>query len=334
VRTLKKLFQLLLALAAIALVGGTLLWQWPRDRGALDALALPQLQASTSTSGLTISHWGVSAVLISDGTTSLFVDPFFSRPEGLVALARNAVIPPDPQKIQRGLSAAGVDQLAAVLISHSHYDHAMDAGIVANLTGATLVGSESTLNIGRGAGMAPAALSLAVPGQAQVFGDFRVTFIPSRHAGATGGKPTGDITQPLRPPARYLDYKLGGAWSILIEHPHGNILHHGSAGWLGGALGRFQADTVLLGVALVDELDSYLQQTVDAVGATRVIPVHWDDFTRPLTAEVRPMPVVVDLPGFFAQISSLRPELSVVTLPIGQPAWLPTVNPAVVEAEK
>ncbi len=324
-RILKGLLLLVLAVAALALAAGTLFWLWPQDRGSLERLALKS-QAPGPESGLMISHWGVSAVLISDGTTALFVDPFFSRPEGLLALATNALIPPRPEQIQRGLSAAGVDRLAAVLVSHSHYDHAMDAGIVANLTGATLVGSESTLNIGRGAGMAPAALSLARPGEPQAFGDFRVTFIPSRHAGATGGEPIGDITQPLRPPARYLDYKLGGTWSILIEHPQGRLLHHGSAGWLEGALARFQADTVLLGVALVDDLGSYLQHTVDAVGATRVIPVHWDDFTRSLGPDVRPMPLVVDLPAFFAGTAALRPDLEVVTLPIGQPVRLPALT--------
>lgn len=323
-RFLKWVVYLGLILPVLGLMGLSVFWQLPRDRGEFEAHLLPVVEKPlTAEAGLSISHWGVSAILISDGTTSLFIDPFFSRPEGVISLATNALIPPDPEKIQNGLNAAGVDHLDAVLVSHSHYDHAMDVGIVANLTGATLVGSDSTLNIGRGAGMAPAALSLAEPGEPQTFGDFRITFIPSRHAGATGGKPTGDITAPLRPPAHYLDYKLGGAWSILIEHSRGRILHHASAGWLDGALARFQAETVLLGVALIDDLDAYLQQAVDAVGATRVIPVHWDDFTRPLTPGVRPMPVVVDLPRFFQDMKTLRPAVQVLTLPIGQPAWLP-----------
>lgn len=316
--------RILLRLAALVLfvaLALTVFWQWPRDRGAFADHYLP-LAADQPAGGLTLSHWGVSAVLLSDGESTIFVDPFFSRPEGLLSLARNALIPPNPEQIQQGLNAAGVTHLDAVLVSHSHYDHGMDAGVVANLTGATLMGSESTLNIGRGAGMAPAALSLAQPGVAQRFGKFQVTYIPSRHAGATGGEPTGDITTPLRPPAHYMDYKLGGAWSILIEHPQGRVLHHASAGWLDGALQRFQADTVLLGVALIDDLETYLRQTADAVGAQRVIPVHWDDFTRPLAPDLRPMPVVVDLPAFFTSMSALRPKLAVHTLPLGQPVLL------------
>ena len=58
-------------------------------------------------------------------------------------------IAPDVDAIERGLARNGVDeQLAAVFPVHSHYDHAMDAPEVARRTGALLLGSESTANIG------------------------------------------------------------------------------------------------------------------------------------------------------------------------------------------
>lgn len=315
---LKRLAALVILLAIVV----SSYWQWPRDRDLYDDYLLNEAPRQGE---LQISWWGVSAILISDGVSKIFVDPFFTRPEGLLPMLGNRLIPPDPQAIQSGLAAAGAEQLSAVLVSHSHFDHAMDAGIVANMTGAVLMGSESTLNIGRGAGVAPLALKLAEPGVAQEFGSFRITFIPSRHAGATGGRPTGDISEPLIPPARYMDYRLGSAWSILIEHPAGRILHHASAGWHEGVLDRFEADTVLLGVSLVDDMESYLQQVVDAVGAKRVIPVHWDDFTRPLSENIRPMPKVVDLSAVFTELPQRRPDLELRTLPVGRRVRLPPV---------
>lgn len=312
---MKWLLKRIAAGLVLLVVAGVVYWQWPRDRSDYERFLL---DGEPQAGELQVSWWGVSAVLISDGETRIFIDPFFSRPEGLLPLLRNRLIPPDYGAIQLGLEAMGAEQLDAVLVSHSHYDHAMDAGVVANLTGAVLIGSESTLNIGRGAGVAPLALQAAEPGVVRNIGQFRVQFIPSRHAGATGGRPTGEISAPLIPPARYMDYRLGGAWSILIEHPAGNILHHASAGWHEGILDRFQADTVLLGVSLIDDLDSYLTHVVDAVDAKQVIPVHWDDFTRPFSADVRPMPQVVDLTAFFSQMSLLRPEVQVRTLPAGR----------------
>lgn len=257
---------------------------------------------------------GVTALLLTDGRHAVMIDPFFTRPPGILSMAFNRQISPDETKIKAWLDRLAVTKLDAVLISHSHFDHAMDAGVVARMTGAQLVGSESTLNIGRGAGLDESRLVKVDPATPMKFGDFEVSFIESAHAGKTGGKPTGDITKPLRPPAHYLDYKLGGTYSILITHPQGSILHHGSAGFIPGALDGRHADIAFLGVALIDELEPYLRETVDAVGATRVIPMHWDDFTKPLDGDLVPIPFLVHLDEFFAGMRRLRPSLKVQTM--------------------
>jgi L-ascorbate metabolism protein UlaG (beta-lactamase superfamily) len=256
---------------------------------------------------------GVTALLLDDGEHAVMIDPFFTRPPGLLAMAFNRSITPDEALIRQWLERLKVEKLDAVLVSHSHFDHAMDAGVVARLTGARLIGSESTLNIGRGAGLDDKRL-VAASRETLAFGDFRVTFVESAHAGATGGKPLGEITAPLVPPAHYLDYKLGGTYSILVAHPQGKILHHGSAGFVPGALEGQRADVAFLGVALIDQLDPYLRETVDAVGASRVVPVHWDDFTQPLHDGLVPIPFLVNLRDFFADMRQLRPSLQVQTM--------------------
>jgi L-ascorbate metabolism protein UlaG (beta-lactamase superfamily) len=268
------------------------------------------------TGELSASWFGTTAVLLSDGEHAVMVDPFFTRPPGFLNLVLNRSIAPDQELIARWLERAGVTKLDAVLVSHSHYDHAMDAGVVAMLTGARLMGSASTLNIGRGAGMPEDRLRPAASPAS--FGPFRVSFIESRHAGASGGNPTGDIEQPLAAPAHYMDYRQGGTYSILIEHPQGSVLHHGSAGFVPGALNGRRADVVFLGVALIDELAPYLAETVDRVGARRVIPVHWDDFLQPLDEPLRPFPGAVRLDKFFTGMQRLRPEVAVQTLEVAK----------------
>ena len=89
-----------------------------------------------------------TALLFSDGETQWMTDGWFSRPGPLRILLGK--IGPDLQAIDRGLAANEVLELDAVLPLHSHYDHAMDAPEVAKRTGALLLGSESTANIGRG----------------------------------------------------------------------------------------------------------------------------------------------------------------------------------------
>ena len=313
-RLLRAAAVFLLALGLAAAAGFAVVWY---SRPGLDAYAARHYTASPVAGALTASWFGTTALLLSDGAHAVFVDPFFTRPRGFGRLMLNRPIAPDEARISDWLARAGVTELDAVLVSHSHYDHAMDAGVVARLAGARLAGSPSTLNIGRGAGLAESQLVAMRSGERRTFGSFDVTFIESRHAGATGGAPTGNILAPLTPPARYLDYRQGGTYSILVEHPQGRVLHHGSAGFVPGALRGRQADVVFLGVAFLPELPGYLAEVVDAVGAGRVMPVHWDDFTRPLEARLLPLPIVVRLDRFFDGMARLRPRVAVQTLEPG-----------------
>jgi len=315
------------ALIALLVAGGaTLGWKFQHRPGleayAAHAYANPPVAAGAPT--LSATWFGTTTVLLSDGEESVLVDPFFTRPEGWMKMLTNREIAPDEQKIAKWLIAAGLKDkpLNAVLVSHSHHDHAMDAGVVARFKRAWLVGSESTAYIGRGARVPEYLISVPIMGKPIPFGHFSVTYFQSEHAGATGGAPTGEITAPLVPPARYFDYKQGGTYSILVEHKLGNVVFNGSAGFVPDMLKGKKADVVFLGIALLGDLEPYLKETVDQVGATRVIPTHWDDFTRSLDEPLIPNVIGVHLDRFFDDMARLRPQVKVETLKLGEPAVL------------
>lgn len=288
--------------------------------------ALAPVELRPASDAITVQWFGVTATVISDGQTKLFIDPFFSRPEGWLSLIGNAEITPDRSAISAALTQYELNQLDAVLVSHSHFDHAMDAPAVSALSGATLYGSPSTIQLGLSEALPAAQLQAIEPAMTYPIGQFTVTFLESEHAGLTGGRPTGDIEEPLDYPAQYLDYKQGGTYSILIEHPQGNILHHGSAGYkpdmfkLNGQ--DVKADVALLGISIRPDLEDYYQNTIDIVNAKRVIPTHWDDFTVKLPANnhelPKAMPFGVNLDEFFAESAQIRPSVEVQSLRIGQ----------------
>lgn len=140
---------------------------------------------------------------------------------------------------------------------------------------------------------------VASPGVEMRFGPFGVTLIESNHC--PPDRFPGAITEPVIPPARASAYRCGETWSTLIHHHPSNqrALIQGSAGFVPGALDGRRADVVYLGVGQLGVqpqhyIRQYWKETVRAVGAQRVVLIHWDDFFRPLTDPLRALPYAVD----------------------------------------
>lgn len=249
---------------------------------------------------LRVRFVGVSTLLFDDGETAWMTDGFFSRPGKLAMLATK--LEPNRSEIDKALGALGVQRLAAVVPLHSHYDHAMDAPVVAERTGALLVGSSSTMMIGRGLGLPEASLREVKHGDVLQLGRFKLTFLESRHSPTlwtAADAPSENITGPLKPPARASAYKEGAVWSLLVEHAGRSLLVQGSAGYVPGLLQGRRADTVFLGVGTLGKkdsryIDTYWHEAVTGLRARRVVLIHWDDFWRPLNAPLQTMPLLVD----------------------------------------
>lgn len=245
---------------------------------------------------LSVTFLGVSTLLLDDGQSAILTDGFFSRPSlGRVALRR---IAPDSAAIDACLRRAGIQRLEAVVPVHSHFDHALDSALVAERTGAVLLGGRSTANIGRGHGLPEDRIEVATPGEAIALGAFTLTLVESHHC--PPDRYPGTIDEPLRTPAGAAAYRCGEAWSILVEHTSGRTaLIQGSAGYVDGALAGRTAEVAYLGVGqlgLQDEgyLTAYWDQTVRSVGARRAVLTHWDDFFRTLDRPLRALPYAGD----------------------------------------
>ena len=168
---------MLALLAALALALVVLIVQVNR-RPPLDPYASLAVPAARADSPLKVRFVGVATLLFDDGETAWMTDGFFSRPS--LARVLFTRIEPDRAAIERGLQRLGVTKLAAVVPVHSHYDHAMDAPLVAMQTGATLIGSASTLNVGRGLDLPEDRMREVRPGDTVDLGRWKLTFIASR----------------------------------------------------------------------------------------------------------------------------------------------------------
>jgi L-ascorbate metabolism protein UlaG (beta-lactamase superfamily) len=270
-----------------------------------------------------ITWLGTSGAYISDRNTGIVIDPFVSK-YGLSRILLGL-----PMKIENRLVDKMVSifdrKIEAVIVSHSHYDHSMDAPYVAKKTGSLLIGSESTMNIGRGAGLREKMMKMVRGGDTMKLGSSTIRFIESRHGGVFFGRVPypGTIDDPLVPPVRAPRYRVGTVFGIHISHPRGSILHHGSAGFVPGMYDDIHADILLMGISGREDTREYLDRVAMTCGAPLLAPVHFDNLFSPFEAGFKPFPAA-RLKQFYRDCMSYHSHFKVRTLPLGkQIALLP-----------
>jgi L-ascorbate metabolism protein UlaG (beta-lactamase superfamily) len=246
------------------------------------------------TNPVKVTFLGTSSLLISDNKSKILIDGVVSRPSIFSLVVGTK---PDENRISALIAKYDLlGNLDAVIPVHSHHDHAMDAFILARDTGAQLVGTDSTFNIGKAGDIPDNLLEPAVVNHTYLYGEFEVTLLRTKHAHI----PTRflrwllgmnkEIAKPIHYPARLWDYKESQPFSIHIKHNSGTMLVHASTSVSEGALKNVKADWVFLGISQLNKLekvdqDRYFNETVAAVGASRVVPIHWDDIFRSRDAE-------------------------------------------------
>ncbi|MFK4294559.1 MBL fold metallo-hydrolase [Bacillus sp. RC250] len=244
-----------------------------------------------------VTFLGTSSLLFDDGNTQLMIDGFISRPSLPKILFSK--IKTDEDTVDKVFNRIGVDnnKLKGLFVAHTHYDHAFDLAYIAKRTGAHVYGSESTMNVGFGGGINEKQMSVYEVNKAMQFGDFTVTVLPSKHS------PTFDegekVTKPLKQPAKALDYHEDSSYDFLIAHKNKAFLVKPSVNYIEGALDDIRADVLFLGTGVLGKQkrtfqNMYYEQTIRKVQPKLVIPIHWDDFNKPLTDTLEAMPKYAD----------------------------------------
>ena len=105
--------------------------------------------------------------------------------------------------------------------------------------------------------------------------------------------------KPLKQPAKALDYHEDSSYDYLITYNNKTFLVKPSANYIEGVLDDIRADVLFLGIGVLGKQEStfqntYYEQTVRKVQPKLVIPIHWDDFTKPLTDTLEAMPKYAD----------------------------------------
>ncbi|NLG97257.1 MAG: MBL fold metallo-hydrolase [Chloroflexi bacterium] len=264
---------------------------------------------------LSIRWLGAAGLEISCDGTVLLVDPFFTRPSIWAVLLLRRVEP------DSDLAARCAPRASAVLVTHPHYDHLMDVPAIMRQTGAAAYGSPNTCALLALHGVHNSRIHCVQPGDRFAVGPFQVEVLAGRHTTTPvdrwiNGPCRGDLSLPLR----LVDYRMDAVYSFRIHVRSGGseqTLLVGSSRSPGE-----QADVLFLSPFLSK---GELQAQLQAVQPRCLIPIHWDDFTRPLSKPMRPSLITavqglegfppvrrVDLSAFAHTAQSLQPGLRVL----------------------
>jgi L-ascorbate metabolism protein UlaG (beta-lactamase superfamily) len=252
---------------------------------------------------------GTAAHIVETATTRILLDPFVSRP-GLRQVAGAPLVPDEG-----AIFAMVRTRVDAILCGHSHYDHLLDAPLIAAKTGALLAGSRTTCAFGRAAGLAEDRLVLAPPeGRVFTVGDIEVRFVPSLHGRFFFGRvpTTGEALHVDALPARQRDYKMGGAFGLHLRGGGVSLYHNGSADLIDTALAGLDADVVLAGLAGRFATPDYVERLTRALRPKLVVPTHHDAFFAPLSRGLHLLPKV-NLDGFVTEVQRFSEGARVIT---------------------
>jgi L-ascorbate metabolism protein UlaG (beta-lactamase superfamily) len=260
-----------------------------------------------------VTWLGTAGFAVEHAAHVVLLDPYLTR----ASLARCVFAPlrPDASLAERLTPRAD-----AIVLSHTHFDHALDAPLIARRTGARVFGSRSAVRLCQSHGLPEAQLACVEPdsgsGPREVeVGPFRLRFWPSAHSAVFFGRVPfpGEITDCTDVPMRTEAYRCGAVFGTEIEAGGRRLFHVGSAelverGWRVGPV-----DLALACVAGWTSTERYPERLIAALSPGAVLLHHWDNFFHGLDGRARALPGMRFAP-LLDRLQAAAPRLTVGTL--------------------
>jgi L-ascorbate metabolism protein UlaG (beta-lactamase superfamily) len=271
--------------------------------------------AALGSAGVGVRWLGTAGFAIEYGGHVLLVDPYLTR----ATLARCVFT---PLHADAALVRRLVPRADAVILSHTHFDHALDVPEIARQTGARVFGSRSAIHLCRSHGLPESQLECVEPESGGAVreaeaGPFHLRFWPSAHSAFLFGRVPlpGDIADCTDVPMRTEAYRCGAVFGAAIEVGGRRIFHVGSAelverGWRVGSV-----DLALACVAGWTSTERYPERLVAALSPGAVLLHHWDNFLHGLDHGAHALPAI-RMPTLVDRLAKAAPGLPVGTLPL------------------
>ncbi|UJA20241.1 MBL fold metallo-hydrolase [Thermoleophilia bacterium SCSIO 60948] len=282
------------------------------DTDAFDELSRRPLPLAP---GLEIEWLGTAGYRLTYEGRSVLIDPYLTRvPFGEAIGSAPALGDP---VVQSRFLGPEVGQVDAILVGHTHFDHAIDVPQLTRNLGATAYGSDSLRRLMALYRLEDRAVEVE-PHRAYEIGPFVVRFVPSLHSKLILGLQVpmdGALSCEHLDHLSPSEYKCGDVYGIHIEVGGTTLYHQGSANLIDDEVPRGGVDVFLAGIAGRRFTQEYWGRILPLLEPRTVVAGHFDDFFRPLD-EPLGFSTNVNLSGLPDEIAAVSSDIEVAAVPI------------------
>jgi len=255
----------------------------------------------TGAAGLEFTHSG----------KTVLIDPYHSRPGKREVLFGR---PRAKADLIAGYLKTLPGTLSAIVVGHTHLDHALDIPELSKYLHGPLVGSSSLETVMSIHGLPGRTIVCKGGEQVELPGGARVTMIPSRHGLVVLGRAPypGEIDPALRPPLKAREYRHGTVFAPKLEIGGVVFMHMGSANFSESALEGHRCDVLFMCVPGWKKVAGYTTRLLQMLRPHVIVPFHFDDFTAPLRPDKnKARTPLQDMHGFRKRIARSAPDAEI-----------------------
>ena len=254
---------------------------------------------------------GAAGLEFFHGGSSVLIDPYHSRPRKFAAFFGR--LSPRVDAIERYVEGL-TGKLSAIIVGHTHVDHALDIPEFAKRCDGPVVGSASLDTLVAMHGMAGRVTVCRGGEEIELPGSARVTMIPSRHGLVVFGRAPypGEIDPKARPPLKASQYRHGSVFLPKLHMGGLVFMHVGSANFIEKELDGHRCDVLFMCVPGWKKVPGYTTRLLQIAKPRVVVPFHFDDFSAPMRPNMKAPPLPFqDHRGLMQQISQAAPSVEI-----------------------